>query len=160
MFPLLYLDVCCLNRPFDDQRQDRIRLESEAVLTILLMCEKEDIQLVESDVTYWEVDAISNFDRKEKVLAILKAPHIRIIVTADILARGKELEGFGLGGYDALHLACAEAGNVDAFLTVDDGIISKVRHHAEFIKLNVMNPVTWFMERMWREDANNDTTRN
>ena len=33
--PTVYLDVCCLNRPFDDQTQDRIRLESEAVLLIL-----------------------------------------------------------------------------------------------------------------------------
>jgi len=24
----VYLDACCLNRPFDDQSQDRIRLES------------------------------------------------------------------------------------------------------------------------------------
>ena len=29
---MIYLDVCCLNRPFDDQTQERIRLESEAVL--------------------------------------------------------------------------------------------------------------------------------
>jgi hypothetical protein len=28
----IYLDACCLNRPFDDQTQERIRLESEAVL--------------------------------------------------------------------------------------------------------------------------------
>ena len=31
----IYLDVCCLNRPFDNQAQDRIRLETEAVVLIL-----------------------------------------------------------------------------------------------------------------------------
>ena len=31
----IYLDVCCLNRPFDDQSQPRIRLEAQAVLAIL-----------------------------------------------------------------------------------------------------------------------------
>ena len=31
----LYLDTCCYNRPFDDQTQERIHLESEAILTIL-----------------------------------------------------------------------------------------------------------------------------
>lgn len=36
----IYLDVCCLNRPFDDQTQDRIHLEAEAVLTILKYIEK------------------------------------------------------------------------------------------------------------------------
>jgi len=31
----IYLDACCLNRPFDDQSQPRVHLESEAVLIIL-----------------------------------------------------------------------------------------------------------------------------
>lgn len=31
----IYLDNCCYNRPFDDQTQERIHLESEAMLTIL-----------------------------------------------------------------------------------------------------------------------------
>ena len=26
----IYLDTCCLNRPFDDQTQDRVRLEAKA----------------------------------------------------------------------------------------------------------------------------------
>jgi len=38
---LVYLDVCCLNRPFDDQSQDRIHLESEAVLLILERCQSQ-----------------------------------------------------------------------------------------------------------------------
>ncbi|HPZ08922.1 MAG TPA: hypothetical protein PL110_12455 [Candidatus Eremiobacteraeota bacterium] len=32
----IYLDTCCLNRPFDDQTQDRNRLEAEAIMIILL----------------------------------------------------------------------------------------------------------------------------
>ena len=28
----IYMDVYCFNRPFDDQTQDRIRLEAEAIL--------------------------------------------------------------------------------------------------------------------------------
>ena len=30
----IYLDNCCLNRPCDDQRQMRVRLEAEATLCI------------------------------------------------------------------------------------------------------------------------------
>lgn len=33
--PRVYLDVCVLNRLFDDQRQMRIRLETDAILLIL-----------------------------------------------------------------------------------------------------------------------------
>ena len=32
----IYLDVCCFNRPFDDQSWDRVRMEAEAVKGILL----------------------------------------------------------------------------------------------------------------------------
>jgi hypothetical protein len=28
----IYLDNCCLNRPFDDLSQDRVYLEAEAIL--------------------------------------------------------------------------------------------------------------------------------
>jgi hypothetical protein len=31
----IYLDACCLNRLFDDQRQPPIRLEAEAISLIL-----------------------------------------------------------------------------------------------------------------------------
>jgi len=40
--PKVYFDVCCLNRPFDDQNQARIRLEAEAVLMMLNRCEAGD----------------------------------------------------------------------------------------------------------------------
>jgi len=31
----LYLDLCCFNRPYDDQTQARVRLETEAVILLL-----------------------------------------------------------------------------------------------------------------------------
>ena len=44
---LIYLDMRCLKRPFDDQSQPRMRLESEAVLGVLAV-ESGDIQFVRS----------------------------------------------------------------------------------------------------------------
>ena len=29
----VYMDVCCLNRPFDNQSQDKVRFETEAIIT-------------------------------------------------------------------------------------------------------------------------------
>ena len=54
--PRIYLDVCCLNRSFDDQRQDRIRLEAEAVLLILGRCETSVWQWLSSAVVEEEVN--------------------------------------------------------------------------------------------------------
>jgi hypothetical protein len=42
---LIYLDVCCLNRPFDDQTQERIRLEAEAVLHILAIVQYHEQEI-------------------------------------------------------------------------------------------------------------------
>ena len=35
----LYLDLCCLNRPFDDLSQPKVNLEAQAVVLILEACQ-------------------------------------------------------------------------------------------------------------------------
>jgi len=42
----IYLDACCLNRPFDDQTQPRIELETQAILTILRQCKSGQWKLI------------------------------------------------------------------------------------------------------------------
>ncbi|WP_373529089.1 hypothetical protein [Nostoc sp.] len=49
---LIYLDVCCLNRPFDDQTQERIFLEAEAVLRILAIVQMGDWRLQGTKTCY------------------------------------------------------------------------------------------------------------
>ncbi len=44
----VYLDNCCLNRPFDDQRQARIRLESEAIMAIIEQIQSGKINWISS----------------------------------------------------------------------------------------------------------------
>ena len=50
----IYLDACCLNRPFDDQSQDRIRLESEAIVLILNRAERTELDWISSSVLVYE----------------------------------------------------------------------------------------------------------
>ncbi len=52
----VYLDNCAFNRPFDDQSQIRIRLESEAKLYIQEKIEKKEIELVWSYILDIEND--------------------------------------------------------------------------------------------------------
>lgn len=53
----IYLDVSCLNRPFDDQSQARIRLEASAVGMILEAVEASRWSLVSSEMATIEFDA-------------------------------------------------------------------------------------------------------
>jgi len=58
----IYLDVCCLNRPFDDQTQDRIHLEAESVMTILrhaethIMVDREILERA-GEIQRWGIDS-------------------------------------------------------------------------------------------------------
>ena len=58
----IYLDVCCLCRPFDDQLIPRIRNESEAVIAILNRCSLAWELIWSSAITY-EVAKIIDHDK-------------------------------------------------------------------------------------------------
>jgi predicted nucleic acid-binding protein len=53
------------------------------------------------------------------------------------------IEEIGFGAYDALHLACAEHGNADVFLTTDDQLLRLATEKAEMLAVKVDNPLTW-----------------
>ncbi len=61
----IYLDVCCLNRPFDNLEQDRITLEIEAIFVILNRCEFTDWELINSDVILEEIKRTPNWDKQK-----------------------------------------------------------------------------------------------
>jgi hypothetical protein len=92
---LVYLDVCCLNRPFDDQKQDRIRLETEAIIIILNKCTTENWQLVTSNAIEAEIANISNREKLKQIIEILSIATTRILVNETIASRTLELNQLG-----------------------------------------------------------------
>jgi hypothetical protein len=69
----IYLDVCALCRPFDDQSQMRIRLETEAVQLILSYVKSGDLDLVISPVHDIEIGAIDDLVEREQLSTMLEA---------------------------------------------------------------------------------------
>ncbi len=63
----IYLDVCCLNRPFDDQTQPRIRLETEAILEIISRCRTGEWKLLSSTALESEIARTPDLTRREQV---------------------------------------------------------------------------------------------
>src|SRR5688572_28743379 len=113
--PQIYLDVCCLNRPFDDQRQDRIRLEAEAVLLILEHCEAGEWQWISSAVVEEEVNNIPDPERRYRVRSMLSSAYVTVALPEASVERARTIRAIGFRTYDALHLACAEHAGVDVF---------------------------------------------
>lgn len=142
----VYLDVCCLNRPFDDQTQDRIRLESEAVLLVIGHFSDKDWQWISSDAVAIEVEQNPDGERRHRVQRLASSALAIVHVEQEQLVRSQELVVLGFSSLDALHLACAEAGSADIFLTTDDRLLRLAVRVASQLKVRVANPLRWLEE--------------
>jgi len=69
------------------------------------------------------------------------------VVIGDVeVERAGQLEALGFHDFDALHLACAESGGADVFLTTDDRLHRLARRQAEHLRVRVCDPVMWLKE--------------
>lgn len=152
----IYLDVCCLNRPFDDWEHPRIRLEAEAMVAILDRCQTGDWLMVVSTALASEIAQTPEATKRQQVMDLLAAAKINMQVTAENIKRAVDLQELGFKPFDALHIACAEAAKVDAFITTDDRLLRKATTHSDRLDVRVLNPVIWIMETNTRSEGENN----
>ncbi len=105
----LYLDTSAYNRPFDDQTQPKIFLESQAVVIILQMVETQTVKLVSSSVLAYENSRNPDAIKREAMHRYLQMAVLNQTVDESIRQRAEQLEHNGVKAIDALHVACAEA---------------------------------------------------
>lgn len=151
----IYLDACCLNRPFDDQTQPRIALETQAILSILSQCESGLWKLITSAALDEELDQTPDLERLKNVKTILAIAKIKVISSQFIEGRSTELQKLGFSGYDATHIASAERSQADIFLTTDDRLIKKAQNNTQLIHVEIDNPVQWLIKITQAEDNAN-----
>lgn len=147
----IYLDNCCFNRPYDDQTQIRISLETQAKLYIQDLIKQRKIGLVTSYVLWYENSqnpyetkrvAISEFIQENSI------EHIGIEKAGEIKSKAEEIMKTGVKMKDAFHVACAIFSSCDCFLTTDNRLL---KYHTSEIQM--LNPVD-FIRRL--EDDIND----
>lgn len=151
----IYLDACCLNRPFDDQNQPRIALETQAILTILRQCQSAQWKLITSTALDLELEQTPDLERLSNVKAILTIAKIKVLSSQILEDRARELQQLGFTGYDAAHIASAERGRADVFLSTDDRLIKRAKRNTQLIQIVVDNPVPWLMQSTQPEENNN-----
>jgi predicted nucleic acid-binding protein len=142
----IYLDACCLNRPFDDQRQPRVRLETEAISLILQELHQREWEWISSEALVYELGQTVDVERRERLLLLSGQSHYLVKITEEILNRAEELEASGFDSYDAIHLASAEQARVDVFLTTDDGIQKTANRKKMVFSFALANPLRWLEE--------------
>ncbi len=138
----LYLDTSVLNRPFDNQSQSKIFLETQAMLLILQLIESKQVELVSSNILEYENSRNTDPDRKKAVDLYLSLASDRQVANESIRQRARELEQNGVKAIDALYVACAEATRSDYFLTCDKRLINRCKN----LSLRVMNPTDFILE--------------
>jgi len=144
----VYLDTCCLNRPFDDQMQDRIRLEAEAVLAVLSRIENGEWTWVGSEVLLDEIEQTPDALKWSRTKLLSRYIHQMIGIGYREGERARALQQEGFQVFDALHLACAESAQADVFLTTDDRLLKLTKRKSKQLHVRVKNPLTWVEEML------------
>lgn len=142
----VYLDACCLNRPFDDQSQPRVRLETEAILLILEKLHQREWEWIRSEVLSFEIGQNPDMENQQRIAAITSQVHQVVEITEKILRRAEVFEEEGFDPYDAIHLASAEDAKTDVFLTTDDQVLKIANRKKGLLSFVVENPVKWLEE--------------
>jgi predicted nucleic acid-binding protein len=142
---LLYLDLNCLNRPFDDQSQDRIARETAAIFSALQRIIDGIDQLAWSAIMGFENAQHPLVDRRTEIARWAQRAVANIAISEQVSARARALTEAGFGALDAAHVACAEAAACDCMLTCDDRLIWVARRVQ--LAVRVQNPVEYVEEQ-------------
>ena len=138
---LLYLDNCCFNRPFDDQSQLRISLETQAKLFVQHEILSGKFELLWSYILEYENNNNPFETRRNSVYGWKEVAIKSIMESEEILSFGEKLIERGVKLYDALHIACACVGGCDYFLTVDKPLLKK-----SITEIKLCNPIDFVRE--------------
>ena len=139
----VYLDNCCFNRPFDDQRQTRVRLEAEAKLCIQEHIRSGTLELIWSYMVDFENAANPFEERRTTISGWRQYATMDVKETAAILQSANRLASMGLKAKDALHIACALAGECTYFVTTDDDILKR---RQDVHDITVIDPTAFVLE--------------
>ena len=138
----IYLDVCTLCRPFDNQSMMRIRLETDAYYLILKSIQDRTFEIIVSPVHFKEIEAIEDIYERIELTVLLnrygKKPSFQL---NEIKRRTEDLHSLNFGIADAAHVAFAET-SADYFITCDDKLIKKIRKLND-INIEAVNPVNF-----------------
>ncbi|OAI14478.1 PIN domain protein [Methylomonas lenta] len=146
----IYLDMCCFNRPYDDQTQSRIRIETEAKIVIQQKIKDGEHGLLWSSILDFECSKNPFLEHR---IAILKWRNIAstvIMIDDSIIARATNLMKLGVHKYDALHVACSIASGAELFVTTDDRLLKYLRVADDTLALLPQNALA-YMEN-WYEN--------
>lgn len=134
----VYLDNCCYNRPYDDQTQIRISLETQAKLHIQKLIVEKKINLVYSYISVYENSKNPNLARRLSITDFFDQATVFVdaLKSDEVIAIASGIMKTGIKKMDALHVASAIVGKADYFLTTDMRLL---KYSTD--KIHIINPI-------------------
>ena len=142
--PLIYLDNCCYNRPYDDQSQLRINLEALAKLEIQQQIRNGGLLLASSYILVAENAANRFVGKRQDIQAFIdRYTHTYVSEASDsnVKAMAGEIMSTGIKLMDACHVSCAILSGCRYFITTDKRLL---KYRSE--RIIMINPVTFIVE--------------
>jgi len=123
----VYLDNCAYNRPFDDQRQMRIFLETQAKLHIQHLITGNELILACSYMSIYENNDNPHEERRFSIADFLNCASLFVDYdkAEKVETKAVEIMEHHIKNKDALHIACAIEAGCDYFITTDDNLIKR-----------------------------------
>ena len=146
----LYLDMNIYNRPFDDQSQMRIRLETTAITMIFALIEQGIFSACWSFVLDYENSRNPFAERRTLVQHLAQVCEATVEPDEQIRELAQSFtQNHQVRGRDALHLACADRAGCNYLVTCDDRLISQAKRLREtgVLTVSVINPIDLLRER-------------
>lgn len=137
------------NRPFDDQSQMRIRLETTAITMIFTLIEAGSFSAKWSFVLDYENSRNPFPERRAFAQHLARVCEDSIEPSESIRELARNLaETYGIRARDALHVACAEFSGCDYLVTCDDRLVQQSQRlrEAETLHVDVINPIDLLRE--------------
>jgi len=136
--------MCALKRPFDDQNQSRVWIETQAVVRILEAFHQGHCAVVNSDALVYENSQNPKPVRRNRVGVLLNSFGRPVARTPAVTKRAMEIHSSGIPDMDALHLALAEKAGCGHFITCDEALLMRTRQME--IELVVTSPTVFVEE--------------
>lgn len=146
----IYFDLCIYNRPFDDQGQPRIVIETTEFLFLLEKAVNKEITIINSFALEYENGKNPIVDRREKIRDLLRIASEYVRYSERLENRAMEIEKIGFMAMDALHIACAEAVKSDFFITCDDLLLSRGKANKEKLTVTIISLMDFVSKEVFR----------
>ena len=140
----IYLDVCCYNRPYDDQSQLKISLETQSKLHIQNLIKERKIELIGSYTLDYEVSRNPFEMRKDSIVQFIHdniSGYVGIERDDIISATANEIMATGVKEKDAYHVASAIYADCDYFISTDERLL---KYKSD--KIILVTPIEFIMQ--------------